>query len=67
MIRIVQYRQYWMATLKARNSCETCGNLAINALEVLDQHGTCVSVSWYCDQDLPAWGIPDEERESLWN
>jgi hypothetical protein len=60
MIRIVQYRQYWMATLKARNSCETCGNLDINALEVLDEHGTCVSVSWYCDQDLSGLTIGEE-------
>jgi hypothetical protein len=60
MSRTVLYRQYWMATLKARNGCETCGDLAINALEVLDEHGTCVSVSWFCDQDFPAWCISEE-------
>ena len=60
MSRTVLYRQYWMATLKARNGCETCGDLAINALEVLDEHGTCVSVSWFCDQDLSGLTIGEE-------
>jgi hypothetical protein len=60
MSQILYYRQHWMATLKARNSCETCVNLAINALEVLDEHGTCASVSWYCDQDLSGLTIGEE-------
>jgi hypothetical protein len=60
MSQILCYRQHWMATLKARNSCETCGNLAINALDDLDEHGTCVSVSWYRDQDLSGLTIGEE-------
>jgi hypothetical protein len=27
--------------------------LAINALELVDDYGTCETVSWFCDRDLP--------------
>ena len=51
MSQVVRYRQYWMATLKDRHWCQICGELAINALEYLDMHGVCESVSWICDRD----------------
>ena len=53
MSRVEFYRQYWMATLRDRNCCQICGELAINALEYLDKHCTYESISWFCDQHLP--------------
>ena len=67
MSQVILYRQYWMATLKDRHCCQICGELAISALEFVDKNGMCKSVSWLCDRDLAAWGLADEERESLWN
>ena len=56
MIRIVQYRQYWMATLKDRHMCCVCGSLGINALEFLDENEICRSVSWFCaSEDISAF------------
>jgi hypothetical protein len=49
MSQIVHYCQYWMATLKDRHHCQKCGELAINALESVDDNGTCCSVAWFCD------------------
>ena len=45
------YRQYWMATLKDRHKCFSCGNLAISALEFMDENGICQSVIWFCDKE----------------
>ena len=53
MSEILLYRQYWMATIKGRQNCQICGDLAINALAFVDENGTCESVVWFCDQDLP--------------
>ena len=51
MSRIVVYRQYWMATLKDRHYCEICGELAINAMVILDKYGICERIYWHCDID----------------
>jgi hypothetical protein len=48
MSQTVLYRQYWMATLRDRHMCYSCGNLAINALEFMDENGICDSVTWFC-------------------
>ena len=53
MSQTVLYRQYWMATLKDRHKCFSCGNLAISALEFMDENGICQSVTWFCSQDSP--------------
>ncbi len=56
-----RYRQYWMATLKDRHQCQRWGELAINALELVDDYGTCETVSWFCDRDLPNLVISEDQ------
>ncbi len=51
--QVIRYRQYWMATLKDRRVCRICNELAINALESMDENGTCESKNWFCDRDKP--------------
>ena len=53
------YCQYWMATLKDRHKCLSCGNLAIGALEFMDENGICESVSWFCGQHLSVGSCSD--------
>ena len=53
MSEILHYRQYWIATIKGRQYCQICGDLAINALAFVDENGTCESVVWFCDRDHP--------------
>ena len=62
MSQVILYRQYWMATLKYRQCCQVCGELAICALEYVDKNGMCESVSWFCDQYLPV-GLYSEMQE----
>ena len=57
MIWVVSYRQFWMATLKERQSCHRCGELAINAFEFLNESGICQSVIWYCDEHQRIFGL----------
>jgi hypothetical protein len=59
MSQTVLYRQYWMATLKDRHKCFSCGNLAISALECQDKNGICESVSWFCDLHHPVLALVD--------
>lgn len=48
----IKYRQYWLVTLEDRHPYQVCGELAINAQEIVDDYGTCRSVSWLYNQDL---------------
>lgn len=57
MSQVIRYRQHWMATLRDRPVCKICNELAINALEFMDENGTCNSVSWFCDQHFLTKGI----------
>ena len=59
MSQTVPYRQYWMATLKDRHNCYVCDNLAIGALEFMDENGICESVSWFCDLHHPVLALVD--------
>jgi hypothetical protein len=46
-----------MATLKERQSCHRCGELAINAFEFLNESGICQSVIWRCDEHQRIFGL----------
>ena len=61
MSQVILYRQYWMATLKDRHTCQICCELAISALEFVDKNGMCESVSWFCDLHLPI-GVHSESQ-----
>jgi len=39
MSEILLYRQSWMATIKGRQNCQICGDLAINALAFVARMG----------------------------
>ena len=50
--QIMVYRQYWMATLKDRRSCEVCGDLAVNAEYFESENGDTCNIKWVCDSHL---------------
>ena len=52
MTQVVRYRQYWMATIKDRHDCNTCGELAVNAEYLETDNGVIRSVNWVCDSHL---------------
>ena len=49
MSPVILYRQYWMATLKDRHTCQICDQVAINAYEYVGDEGICERIVWYCN------------------
>ena len=52
MSKTIRYRQYWMATLKHRHTCNSCGALAVNAEYEISAVEIARNVVWFCDEHL---------------
>ena len=52
MSKTIRYRQYWMATLKNRHACSSCGVLALNAEYEISAVEIARNVVWLCDEHL---------------
>lgn len=52
MSKTIRYRQYWMATLKSRHTCGSCGALALNAEYEISVVEIPRNVVWLCDEHL---------------
>ena len=48
MSQILFYRQYWLATLKDRHICASCGVVATFAKYSENEDGRTINVSWLC-------------------
>ena len=55
MSEILLYRQYWLATLKDRHLCASCGVGATFAKYSENEDGCAINVSWLCENhiDMP--------------
>jgi hypothetical protein len=52
MSQVVRYRQYWMATLKDRNYCEFCCDLAVSAEYTTTENAVVQNLRWLCGAHL---------------
>jgi hypothetical protein len=52
MSKFVRYRQYWMATLKDRHTCQICGQLATSAEYMTNEKDVVQNLRWLCDDHL---------------
>jgi hypothetical protein len=52
MSQTLLYRQYWLATLKNRHICASCGAVATIASYSENEDGCAINVSWFCESHV---------------